>query len=77
LPFITGIIKKNENMIKRNVSSILIIIAMILNIMNFNFSNFNIESKKTWLFLSASIIMIASIILIFITENKKIKKAEV
>ena len=64
-------------MIKRNVSSILIIIAMILNIMNFNFSNFNIESKKTWLFLSASIIMIASIILIFITENKKIKKAEV
>ncbi len=77
MPFITGIIKKNENMIKRNVSSILIIIAMILNIMNFNFSNFNIESKKTWLFLSASIIMIASIILIFITENKKIKKAEV
>lgn len=63
-------------MIKRNLSSILIIIAMLLNILNFDFSNFNIESKKTWLFLCASAIIIASIILIFYTENKKKNKTE-
>ena len=61
-------------MIKRNIPSILIRIAMTLNIINFDFSNFNIESKKTWLFLGASIIIIASIILIFINENKSKKK---
>ncbi len=47
---------------------------MTLNILNFNFSNFNLESKKTWLFLGASIIIIASIILMFINENKNNKK---
>jgi len=62
-------------MIKRNISPALIIIAMILNILNFDFSNFNIESKSTWLFLGASIIIIATIILIFINENKSNKKS--
>lgn len=62
-------------MIKRNLSSILIIVAMMLNILNFNFSNFNIESTKTWLFLGASSVLIASIILIFVNENKN-KKIE-
>jgi predicted tellurium resistance membrane protein TerC len=66
---------KRENMIKRNISPILIIIAMILIILNFDFSNFNIQSKKTWLFLGASIIIIATIILIFINENKNNKKS--
>ncbi|PCI02822.1 MAG: hypothetical protein COB81_04760 [Flavobacteriaceae bacterium] len=62
--------KKKQNMIKRNLSSILIIIAMIINILNFDFSNFNIESKKTWLFLGASIIIIASVILVFYKKKK-------
>lgn len=66
---------KTENMIKRNLSPILIIIAMLINILNFDFSNFNIESKKTWLFLAASLILIASIISIYFNENKDNKKS--
>ncbi|RKD94118.1 hypothetical protein BXY64_4281 [Marinifilum flexuosum] len=62
-------------MTKRNLSSILIIIAMLINILNFDFSNFNIESKKTWLFIGASIIIIASIIQIFVNEKKFNKKS--
>ena len=62
-------------MIKRNLSPILIIIAMLINILNFDFSNFNIESKKTWLFLAASLILIASIISIYFNENKDNKKS--
>jgi len=61
-------------MIKRNLSSILIILAMLLNILNFDFSNVNIESKNTWLFIGASIVIIASIILIIANENKLNKK---
>ncbi|CAM3828342.1 LPXTG cell wall anchor domain-containing protein [Flavobacterium gelidilacus] len=61
-------------MIKRNLSSILIIIAMTLNILSFDFSNFNIESKKNWLFLGASLVLFASIILIFVNENKNKKR---
>jgi hypothetical protein len=60
-------------MIKRNLSSVLIIIAMFLNILNFDFSN-GIESKKFWLFLIALIILVASVVLIFITESKNNKK---
>ena len=61
-------------MIKRNLSSILIIIAMLINILNFDFSNVNIESKATWLFIGASILIIASIISIIFNENKLNKK---
>ena len=61
-------------MIKRNLPSILIIIAMLINILNFDFSNVNIESKNTWLFIGASIVIIASIILIIVNENKLNKK---
>ncbi len=61
-------------MTKRNLSSILIIIAMLINILNFDFSNFNIESKKTWLFIGASIIIIASVIQILVNEKKFNKK---
>jgi len=60
-------------MIKRNLSSVLILIAMFLNILNFDFSN-GIESKKFWLFLIALIILVASVVLIFITESKNNKK---
>ncbi len=50
---------------------------MALNILSFDFSNFNIESTKTWLFLGSSIIIIiASIILIFFNENKNNKKPD-
>jgi predicted tellurium resistance membrane protein TerC len=61
-------------MIKRNLSSILIIIAMTMNMLSFDSSNFNIESKKTWLFLGASLVLFASIILIFVNENKNKKQ---
>jgi len=61
-------------MIKRNLSSILVIIAMLLNILNFDFSNISIESTKFWLFISASIIIIAAIISIVTNENKNNKK---
>jgi uncharacterized membrane protein len=63
-------------MIRRNLPSVLVIIAMVLNLLNFDFSNFNIESKKTWLFLGASIIIIASIVLIIINETKSNKKTD-
>ncbi|BAX82137.1 hypothetical protein ALGA_3845 [Labilibaculum antarcticum] len=58
-------------MIKRNISLILVILAMTLNILSFDFSNFNIESKNTWIFLAASIIIIVSITALVINENKK------
>lgn len=61
-------------MIKRNLSSIFIIMAMTLNILNFEFSNFDIESTKTCLFLAASALIIASIILILSKEIKHNKK---
>jgi len=60
-------------MIKRNINQILIIIAMAINMLNFEFSEFNIESKKTLLFLAASIFFIVSIIKIFINEIKNNK----
>ena len=47
---------------------------MLINILNFDFSNVNIESKATWLFIGASIVIIASIILIVVNENKFNKK---
>ena len=62
-------------MIKRNFSMILVIIAMILNILNFGYSNINIESFDFWLSLSASIVLIVALVKIFITENKEKKKS--
>ncbi|MDN3494288.1 DUF645 family protein [Winogradskyella bathintestinalis] len=62
-------------MIKRNFSMILVIIAMILNILNFGYSNFNIQSFDFWLSLSALIVLIVAIVKIFITENKEKKKS--
>ena len=50
---------------------------MTLNMLSFDFSNFNIESKKTWLFLGASLVLFASIILIFVNENRNKKKNKV
>ena len=56
-------------MLKRKHFLILIIIAMTLIVLNFDFSSFNIETKNTWLFLAALIVLIASIVLLF--KNKK------
>ena len=67
---------QNEtSMIKRNLSSILVIIAMILNILNFGYLNFNIESFSFWLFIGSTLILIAAFIKIFVTENKEKKKS--
>ncbi|TXD80267.1 hypothetical protein ESY86_20785 [Subsaximicrobium wynnwilliamsii] len=60
-------------MIKRNLSSILVIIAMLLNILGFDFMNINTASTKFWLFLGATIVLIASVILIFVNESKNNK----
>jgi len=57
-------------MLKRKRSLILIIILMTIMVLNFDFSSFNIETKKTWLFLAALTVLIASIVLFF--KNKKI-----
>ena len=43
---------------------------MTIMVLNFDFSSFNIETKKTWLFLAALTVLIASIVLFF--KNKKI-----
>jgi hypothetical protein len=48
---------------------------MILNILNFGYLNFNIESYSFWLFISSTILLIAAFIKIFITENKEKKKS--
>ncbi|WP_343330333.1 hypothetical protein [Polaribacter staleyi] len=58
-------------MIKRNFSMILVIIAMILNILNFGYSNISIESFDFWLSFCATIVLIAAIVKIIIKEKKK------
>ena len=62
-------------MIKRNFSSILVIIAMILNILNFGYLNFNIYSFSFWLFIGSTLVLIVAFIKIFVTENKEKKKS--
>jgi len=65
-----------DNMIKRNLGLILVIVAMILNILNFGFSNMNTK-PLSFLLLSASIfVLIAAIIKIFTTKNKENKKSK-
>ena len=58
-------------MIKRNFSMILVIIAMILNILNFGYSNISIESFDFWLSFCATIVLIGAIVKIIINENKE------
>ena len=62
-------------MFKRNVSSILIIIAMSLNILNFGYSNISFESTKFWITLGSIFVLIAAFVKIFITENKEKSKS--
>ncbi|GAA4239213.1 hypothetical protein GCM10022291_32670 [Postechiella marina] len=62
-------------MIKRNFSMILVIIAMILNILNFGYSNISIESFDFWLSFCATIVLIGAIVKIIINENKEKKKS--
>ena len=57
-------------MIRRNISLILVIMAMSLNVLSFDFSNFDIESAKTYLFLASCLLIIASVIALVINENK-------
>ncbi|MCD8438449.1 hypothetical protein [Tenacibaculum finnmarkense] len=61
-------------MTKRNLSLVMTILAMFLTILNFDFATFNIESKSTWIFISASILLIASIVLLFINKTIKIEE---
>ncbi|ALU75864.1 hypothetical protein G1L02_03080 [Tenacibaculum finnmarkense] len=63
-------------MTKRKLSLVMTILAMFLTILNFDFATFNIESKSTWIFISASILLIISIVLLFINKNKTIKIEE-
>jgi len=66
---------KLEIMIERNLSSILVMIAMILNIFNFRNSNINIDSANFWLLIGSILVLIAALLRIFYTENKKNKKS--
>ncbi|WP_298884237.1 hypothetical protein [uncultured Polaribacter sp.] len=63
-------------MIKRNLGLILVIIAMILNILNFGFLNMSTKPLSFWLFLASIFVLIAAFIKIFITENKESKKSK-
>jgi hypothetical protein len=56
-------------MIKRNLPSLLIITAMILNILNFDFSA-ELKSKTFLLFSASIVIMIFAIVLIIKKESK-------
>jgi len=57
-------------MLKRNLSSILVIIAMALIILGYDFSN-DLWSKKFFIFTGALIVLIGSLISIFMNESKK------
>ncbi|MBE7686893.1 hypothetical protein [Tenacibaculum finnmarkense] len=61
-------------MTKRKLSLVMTILAMFLTILNFDFATFNIESKSTWIFISASILLIISIVLLFINKTIKIEE---
>jgi len=57
-------------MLKRNLSSILVIIAMALIILGYDFSN-NLWSRQFFIFLVALLVLIGSLIAIFMNESKK------
>lgn len=68
-----SLVQQNQNgkiMIKRNFSMILVIIAMILNILNFGYSNINIESLDFCLSFCSTIVLIGASVKIFIAEKK-------
>lgn len=56
-------------MIKRNLPSVLIIVAMILNILSFDFST-ELKSKTFLLFAASILVMIIAIVLIIKKESK-------
>lgn len=49
---------------------------MLIHILNFDFSNISIESKKFYVFIAASIIFIVAIISIVTNENKNNRKKD-
>jgi len=63
---------KTKIMFKRNLSTIFIAIAMILIILNHDFSA-EINSKKFWMFLISLIVLVAAIIQI-VNDGKSKKK---
>ncbi len=60
-------------MIKRNLGMILVIIAMILNILGFEFSKFDLNSINTWLFIGALLVIITAMFVIFKNEKQQNK----
>ncbi|MBB6461850.1 hypothetical protein [Flammeovirga kamogawensis] len=56
-------------MIKRNMSSILTILAMVLLLNSTDFSKLDINSEDSWESISALLIIIASIALIIFNES--------
>ncbi len=58
-------------MVKRNLGMVLVIVAMALNILNFEFSEFSLNSLKTWLFIGALLIIIVAIFVIFKNEKQQ------
>ncbi len=63
-------------MIKRNLGVILVIIAMILNILNFGFLNMSDKPFSFWLFLGSILVLIAAFVKIYTTENKENEKSK-
>lgn len=57
-------------MIKRNLSSFLLILAMLITIVNYDVSNHSFSSDKFWLFLGAIGVLIGSVVLILTNESK-------
>jgi|TARA_R110002072_G_scaffold1380_5_gene11614 hypothetical protein len=57
-------------MIKRNLAHILILTSSVLGIIIIDYSKIE-EPKQYWLLILDTIILIASIVLIVITERKK------
>ncbi len=61
-------------MIKRNLSKIVLIIAMLLNILSFDFVDLSLESTRFRLFLCATVVFVICVILIFVNESKHKKR---
>ena len=57
-------------MLKRNLTSILLIIAMLLNVLNHDFSS-DIKSMNFLLFIGSTLMILVGIILIFRDESKR------
>lgn len=48
----------------RNLILLLIILAMLLNILNFDLAIFDLKSNQTWIFLSATLIAFIGAVLL-------------